>query len=202
MLSIEQLRVRRGELVLHYDFQVKHGEIVALVGRSGVGKSTLLLAIAGFEPPASGDIRWNNQSLLHKTIEQRPVALLFQEHNLFEHLSVERNLQLGLHFASRRLQNQKISEALSRLELVGVQHKMPSQLYGGQRERIALIRTLLRAEPLILLDEPFTGLDVTTRHLALAWVCEQIHTTGKTAMVVTHHTEDVERLGARCVQLD
>ena len=96
MLEIDQLEVSWKEISLNYDFAVETGEILTIQGRSGVGKTTLLNVIAGFEKASRGDIRWSGQSILPLKVTQRPVSMLFQEHNLFEHLSVWQNLQLGM----------------------------------------------------------------------------------------------------------
>lgn len=200
MLEIKQLQVQRGELILHYNFTIPTGKIITLQGRSGVGKSTLLLTIAGFEKPLSGDIIWQGQSLLTISINQRPVTMLFQENNLFEHIRVNKNLQLGLSTKSAELESILV-EALTQLEVLDQRFKMPAQLSGGQRQRIALIRTLLRPEPIVLLDEPFAELDPHSRVIAADWVRYQAHTQGKTVLLVTHNQEDVERMGGETLIL-
>lgn len=194
MLSIQNLLLRRGSWQRRYHLQVAQGAIVTIQGRSGAGKSALLAAIAGFEPVVEGDIQWQGKSLVKLSIEQRPVSMLFQEHNLFEHLSVLHNMQLGLKFASVQAQQTAIQKAAESLEIQPYLAKMPSELSGGQRQRVALLRTLLRPEPLILLDEPFAELDAYTRELAANWVKETAKNTGKTVLLVTHQNEDVERL--------
>lgn len=194
MLVIKNLLLRRGSWQRRYDLQITPSSIVTIQGRSGAGKSALLAAIAGFEPVAAGDIQWQGQSLLRLAIEQRPVSMLFQEHNLFEHLSVAQNLKLGLNFSSPAVRQAAIQAAAERLEITAYLSKMPSELSGGQRQRVALLRTLLRPEPIILLDEPFAELDAYTRELAAVWVREAAKAAHKTVLLVTHQDEDVERL--------
>lgn len=194
MLVIQNLLLRRGSWQRRYDLQITPSSIVTIQGRSGAGKSALLAAIAGFEPVAAGDIQWQGQSLLPLAIEQRPVSMLFQEHNLFEHLSIAQNLKLGLNFSSPAVRQAAIQAAAERLEITAYLSKMPSELSGGQRQRVALLRTLLRPEPLILLDEPFAELDAYTRELAAVWVRETAKAAHKTVLLVTHQDEDVERL--------
>ncbi len=194
MLVIQNLLLRRGSWQRRYDLQVESSAIVTIQGRSGAGKSALLAAIAGFESVAAGDIQWQGQSLLPLAIEQRPVSMLFQEHNLFEHLSVAQNLKLGLNFSSPAARQTAIQAAAECLEISTYLSKMPSELSGGQRQRVALLRTLLRPEPLILLDEPFAELDAYTRELAAVWVRETAKAAHKTVLLVTHQDEDVERL--------
>ncbi len=194
MLKIEHLSLRRGDWQRHYDLQVATGTILTLQGRSGAGKSALLWAIAGLEQAVSGDIRWQNTSLLPLPIEQRPVSMLFQEHNLFEHLSVRNNLKLGLNFGSGQAWFAAVQAGAAALEIEDKLDSQPADLSGGQRQRVAILRTLLRPEPLILLDEPFAELDAVTRSLALAWVKQTARQHHKTLLVVTHQNEDVEQL--------
>lgn len=194
MLLIQNLVLRRGSWQRFYDLQIELGAIVTIQGRSGAGKSALLAAIAGFEPVAEGDIQWQGQSLLSLPIEQRPVSMLFQEHNLFEHLSIAQNLKLGLKFATETARQAAIQAAAEALEINAYLTKMPSELSGGQRQRVALLRTMLRPEPIILLDEPFAELDAYTREMAAIWVRTTAKTANKTLLLVTHQHEDVERL--------
>lgn len=202
MLVIQQLVLRRGTWERRYDLSIETGAIVTIQGRSGAGKSALLAAIAGFEPVLAGDIQWQGQSLLPLSIEHRPVSMLFQEHNLFEHISVAKNLNLALQFVSKQAQQAAIAAAADALELAPYLHKMPSELSGGQRQRVALLRTILRPEPLILLDEPFAELDAHTRELAGDWVRASAKAANKTVLLVTHQNEDVERLADRNIILD
>lgn len=194
MLEIDQLEVRWKEVRLTYDFSVEVGEILTIQGRSGVGKTTLLNIIAGFEQADKGDIRWQGDSILSLKVTQRPVSMLFQEHNLFEHLSVWQNLQLGLKGDDIA---QRIKQAAKVLEVTDQLDKSPLKLSGGQRQRIAILRTLLRPEPIVLLDEPFAELDFTTRLIANDWVRETAKANHKTVLLVTHQDEDVVRVGDR-----
>lgn len=194
MLVIQNLVVRRGSWQRRYDLHAESAAIITIQGRSGAGKSALLAAIAGFEPVVEGEIEWQGQSLLNLPIEQRPVSMLFQEHNLFEHLSIVQNLTLGLKFDSAAARQTALQVAAEALEISAYLRKMPNELSGGQRQRVALLRTLLRPEPLILLDEPFAELDAYTREIAAVWVRETAKAANKTVLLVTHQNEDVERL--------
>jgi len=194
MLEIDHLEVRWKEVVLKYNFTVDVGEILTIQGRSGVGKTTLLNAIAGFEAVDQGDIRWDGRSIVPLKVTQRPVSMLFQEHNLFEHLSVWQNLQFGL--VGDDIE-QRIRAAAEVLEVSDQLDKSPLKLSGGQRQRIAILRTLLRPEPIVLLDEPFAELDATTRLIANDWVRETAKATNKTVLLITHQDEDVARVGDR-----
>lgn len=191
MLLIDKLSMQRDEQVLQYDFSLEAGKIMTIQGRSGAGKSTLLDLIAGFLQPQQGDIIWNGQSLLPLTVEQRPVSMLFQAYNLFEHISVTKNLQLGVGADITIADLQAAAEALGVAALL---QRKPPALSGGQRQRIALLRTLLRPEPLVLLDEPFTGLDDVSREQATDWVLSTARARHKTVLLITHQDEDVSRL--------
>ncbi|MCV6588663.1 MAG: ATP-binding cassette domain-containing protein [Marinobacterium sp.] len=197
-LEVNQLVITRDNRPLHYQLHIHAGEIVAIQGRSGVGKSTLLSAIAGFVTPQQGEILWQGQLLLALPANQRPVAMLFQDHNLFEHLSVKTNLQLGFDGPAPM---QALAEGCAALQVSELLHKTPAQLSGGQRQRVAIIRTLLRPEPLILLDEPFAELDPATRQQAVNWVGNTARATGKTLLLVTHQQDDVTQLADRALML-
>jgi thiamine transport system ATP-binding protein len=185
--------------LMRYQLSIREGEILALQGESGVGKTTLLYLIAGFYAPESGQILWQEASLTDLPVDQRPVSFLFQDHNLFEHISVWENLQLG--FGQDQPPKEALREAAVHLKVEDQLNKMPSQLSGGQRQRIALIRTLLRPEPIILLDEPFAELDPSTRQLATRWTKDTAKQQGKTVMMVTHQKEDVESVADRSLYL-
>ncbi|MEZ5476550.1 MAG: ATP-binding cassette domain-containing protein [Thiolinea sp.] len=202
MLQVDELKFRWKEQAFHYDFRLAAGSTLAIQGRSGIGKSTLLELIAGFIHPDSGDIRWQGQSLLPLSVEQRPVSMLFQTHNLFEHISVLQNLQLGWPERVNRERDSRIRSAAGQLGVGELLLRSPASLSGGQRQRIALLRTLLRPEPLVLLDEPFTGLDSTTRQQALTWVRETAQAQNKTLLLVTHQDEDVRQLADQVLVLE
>ena len=196
-LSVDQLNITYPDWQRSYSFAAEQGERLAIKGPSGIGKSTLLLCLAGFITPASGTARWQGQDLLALEPHQRPISMLFQEDNLFEHLSVERNLKLGL----SQTGSEQLGSAVERLGIREQLEKLPGQLSGGQRQRVGLIRTLLRPEPLVILDEPFAELDAETRALALEFSREQIETAGKTLLLITHQDEDIAALATRTLHL-
>ena len=198
MLKVSQLIIERDGKRLSYDLQLEEGRILAIQGLSGVGKTTLLSAIAGFVEPVEGLIFWQGERLNSLPVEQRPVSYLFQDHNLFEHLSVMDNLLLGFGGVAPRAQ---IVEAADILQVADQLEKRPGELSGGQRQRIALIRTMLRPESLVLLDEPFAELDPKTRELSTQWVRDKAKSLGKTVLMVTHQLEDVDRVADECLVL-
>ncbi len=197
-LEVKQLEVILDGKTLTYDMTIAAGECLAIQGESGVGKTTLLNVIAGFEQASKGRVIWQGSDLLTLPTNQRPVSMLFQEYNLFEHISVLDNLALGF---SGPAPIQQLKEAAEHLGMGDQLNKMPTELSGGQRQRIGLIRTLLRPEPIILLDEPFAELDQNTRLLAARWTREIATQQGKTLLIVTHQNEDVEIVADRLIKL-
>ena len=180
----------------HYTMEVKPQEIVAILGESGSGKSTLLDIIAGFITPSEGTIVLDDKEIVSLRVEQRPMTILFQKHNLFEHLSVQKNILLGV---SKVLKDsieevEKVQAILKEVGLEAYEHTIASELSGGQQQRVALARVLIRREPILLLDEPFAGLDKKTRLEMLDLVAKiskehHLHT-----IMVTHEKEDCERI--------
>ena len=197
-LSVKSLAVVYPDWRYTYNLEIEAGARVALLGESGIGKTTLLLALAGFAPIESGQVIWQDQNITHNAANQRPIAMLFQADNLFEHLSVRSNLLLG---QSPTLDQQRVIDGAARLGIDKQLDKMPAQLSGGQRQRVAILRTLLRDEPLVILDEPFTGLDETTKARTLAWIDEQLSRDNKTLLMVTHQQEDATVLNARVASI-
>jgi thiamine transport system ATP-binding protein len=197
MLDINDVSILVGNNTLNYNRQLNAGEITTLQGISGVGKTSLLLCIAGFIAVKSGQLKWNAKLLNDLPSEKRPVAMLFQENNLFEHISVLKNASLG----QANTSEEQIMQAAEHLVIADHMHKIPSELSGGQRQRVALLRTLLRPEPVVLLDEPFAELDYHTREICAAWVADRVKATNKTLLLVTHQNEDVERLADHDWQL-
>jgi thiamine transport system ATP-binding protein len=198
-LQINSLMVSYPDWEYCYDLKIADQSRVALLGQSGIGKTTLLLAIAGFAPIKSGELRFNDQVITHQPPEERPVAMLFQDDNLFEHLTIQQNLRLGLDKGEEP--DERIKEALYELDLLDQLSKMPNQLSGGQRQRIGIIRTLLRPEPIIILDEPLTGLDNETKEKILDWIDKRLTAHKKMLIMVTHQQSEAQRLGCEITAL-
>lgn len=204
MLSLERVRIEQVDFLLAADWSVAAGARVAVIGPSGGGKSTLLLAIAGFVAPVAGRICWMGRDLAPLSPGDRPVSILFQDQNLFPHLSLEQNLGLGI---SPRLrldaaQRQRISQALERVGLGGLGAVRPAALSGGQQSRAALARALLRARPVLLLDEPFSALGPALKAEMLDLVSEIAAETGSTVLMVTHDPRDTRRFAEATVLVD
>jgi len=177
-----------------YDFSmsVEKGQIVAILGQSGSGKSTLLDLTAGFILGKSGRIMIDGLDMSALSVEERPLTILFQHHNLFEHLSVEKNILLGISktITSSAQEIDKVKNILKEVGLEGYEKKPASSLSGGQQQRVALARALIRKKPILLLDEPFTGLDKTTHKEMLALVRKITNKKGLHTMMVTHEEDD------------
>ncbi|MDB5561302.1 MAG: hypothetical protein JWN11_720 [Hyphomicrobiales bacterium] len=197
MLRLEGIRFAYAPEALPYRFDMvaQPGEISAVMGASGAGKSTLLDLIAGFLLPQAGSMTLDGVDLLPLQPEDRPVSLLFQSNTLFEHLSAENNVALGLPRPTRRKDaGPLIAAALAEVGLAGIGKQRAATLSGGQKQRVALARTLLRNKPVLLLDEPFSALDDETRVAARDLVRNLTRAHDWTTILVSHHTEDVQAL--------
>lgn len=196
MLTLEGAEIAQGGFRLTAELSVPEGARVAVMGPSGAGKSTLLGAIAGFLPLTRGRILWQGQRIDALAPAARPLSILFQDHNLFPHLSLFDNVALGLD-PSLRLspaQRQAVLTALEETGLSGLEDRKPAQLSGGQIGRAGLARVLLRARPLILLDEPFAALGPALKRQMLALVGRIAGETGATLLMITHDPEDARML--------
>ena len=196
MLRFEGLEIVQTGFRLRADLEVARGARVGVIGPSGAGKSTLLGAISGFVPVQSGQMMWEGASLLALSPSARPVSILFQDNNLFPHLTVAENVALGLR-PSLRLnagERARVGDALARVGLGGMEGRRPAQLSGGQQGRVALARVLLRARPILLLDEPFAALGPALKAEMLRLVAEICDETGATLLMVTHDVSDVEAI--------
>jgi len=196
MLTLDRLEVRWEDWRLSADFTVPKGAKVAVIGPSGAGKSTLLAAISGFQPLTSGRVLWDGDDLTDMPPAERPISMIFQDNNLFPHLTTAENVGLGLR-PDLRLdagQREAVEEALARVGLGGFGGRKPGQLSGGQAARVALARALLRHRPLMLLDEPFGALGPAMRAEMLALVGELAEETGATLLMVSHEPDDARRL--------
>lgn len=184
-----------------FDFQAEQGDIVALMGPSGAGKSTLLALVAGFIEPTSGEISVAGQSLIGKEAHQRPFAMLFQEHNLFAHLTVRENIGLGLHPGLKLTATQKheVEQAAAQVGVAEYLDRLPEHLSGGQRQRVALARCFVQPHDIWLLDEPFSALDPLLREEMLNLVRRLAAERNITVLMVTHHLGDARSIANKFV---
>jgi iron(III) transport system ATP-binding protein len=192
LLTIDSVTVRYGqnEVLTQLSMQLEAGEIGCLLGASGCGKSTLLRAISGFGDVAEGRILLGDRLLTEPgysmPAEQRKVGLVFQDVALFPHLTVEQNIAFGVAHLTKADQQLRVSELLTAIGLQGYEKRYPNSLSGGQQQRIALARALAPRPDLLLLDEPFSGLDIMLRDALLVEVRTILEQQNMTALFVTH----------------
>lgn len=201
MLTLEGLQLKQGSFELSGDLEIADGTHAAIIGPSGAGKSTLLNAIAGFVTPVSGRILWQGADLTGAAPGQRPLSVIFQDNNLFPHLTAFQNVALGIKPSLRLASTEtaRVRDALERVGLRDFQHRKPAALSGGQQSRIALARVLVRARPLLLLDEPFSALGPALKAEMLDLVAELVGATGATLLMVTHDPQDARRIADQTV---
>jgi thiamine transport system ATP-binding protein len=198
VLSVEQLafsypsnRERQSDAML-FDIEAQPGEIMSLIGPSGSGKSTLLGLIAGFQLATSGKIRVGADEIQDMEVSDRPVTIVFQEHNLFPHLDVFTNVALGINPSLKLDQDQRlqVDQILNNLGLSHLEKSMPSQLSGGQRQRVAISRALVRRHKVLLLDEPFAALGPALREEMIELLKAIVIAEEMVALLVSHQPSD------------
>lgn len=199
-----QLEFDYPEMPMQFALQLNAGERLAVLGESGAGKSTLLNLIAGFERAHRGTLTLNGENHFSSEPAERPVSMLFQDNNLFEHLTVAQNI--GLALVDKLRFNAEQTEKIRRIaEQMGIGELLPrraDQLSGGQKQRVALARTLLRDKPILLLDEPFSALDPDRRkelQLLVERICMERNLT---LLMVTHQFEETRSLFTRYIRID
>ncbi len=201
MLKLENCRILNGDYAVEADLEIRAGSCTAVIGPSGAGKSTLVEAIAGFLPLTRGKIRWQGTDMADQPPGKRPVAMLFQDGNLFPHLSAAQNVGLGLR-ASLRLSDedwQNVEAALTRVGLSGMGARKPAALSGGQQSRVALARVLVQGRDILLLDEPFAALGPALKAEMLDLVAELARESGATVLMVSHEPADARRIADQVV---
>jgi sulfate/thiosulfate transport system ATP-binding protein len=187
---------------------VGSGELVALLGPSGGGKTTLLRIIAGLDIPTSGKVFFGDEDASQKTVQERRVGFVFQSYALFKHLTVEENIAFGLDVRDRALRppkeeiRRRALELLDLVKLSGLAGRRPAQLSGGQRQRVALARALAVEPRVLLLDEPFGALDAKVRRELRSWLRELHAQTGHTTIFVTHDQDEALELADRVAVLN
>ena len=203
LIQVNELRKAYGkqEVLKGITTEIQTGEVVCVIGPSGSGKTSLLRAIAGFLPLTAGEIRFDGARVNEVPVEERQLGMVFQEHRLFPALTVYRNLEICLTGTSdnslrytREEARAEIAELLASLGLAGLEKRFPEELSGGQQRRVALARALLVHPRLLLLDEPFTGLDAGLRRELVVLVREAQQARCLTTVFVTHEEEDAARI--------
>ena len=193
MIRLDNVFLADDALPMTFDLQVAVGERIAIVGPSGAGKSTLLNLIAGFVLPTQGNIWLNGENHTRSAPYERPVSMLFQENNLFPHLTVQQNLALGLKTSLKltALEQDQIEQVADAVGLTSFLSRLPNSLSGGQKQRVSLARCLLRDKPILLLDEPFSALDPELRLDMLNLIDELCHSKNLTLLLVTHQPSEL-----------
>ena len=191
-LELDRIVQRYGShtVVNGVSFRVATGNIACLLGPSDCGKTTLLRCIAGFEPVAEGEIRLEGITVSRRGFslppEKRRIGMVFQDYSLFPHLTIAANIAFGLASLSATQRNERVQELLLTIGLSGQENKYPHELSGGQQQRVALARALAPRPELLLLDEPFSNLDVELRERLSLEVRGILKKEGMTAILVTH----------------
>ena len=196
LLEVRELRHAYGahEVVAGLSFSLERGAIGCLLGPSGCGKTTVLRCIAGFEGVQAGEIRLAGRVVSGPGVtlppEKRRIGMVFQDYALFPHLSVAANIAFGLHGAPRAERTERVRELGELVGLSAALDKYPHEISGGQQQRVALARALAPRPELLLLDEPFSNLDVDLRERLSLEVREIIKASGATAVLVTHDQQE------------
>ncbi len=204
-MSIELKNVTKkfGEVpaVRHVSFSVKDGELMALLGPSGGGKTTVLRMIAGLEVPTTGDIFVRGQRVNDLSVQQRNIGFVFQNYALFKNMSVFKNIAFGLKIKKwkRSDAEARIAELIKLFGLDGLENRYPHQLSGGQRQRVAIARALAPKPSVLLLDEPFGAVDAKIRQELREWLVTLHHDLNVTTIFVTHDQEEALEVANRIV---
>ncbi|MGQ3675055.1 sulfate/molybdate ABC transporter ATP-binding protein [Xanthobacter sp. TB0139] len=184
---------------------INSGELIALLGPSGSGKTTLLRIIAGLEWPDSGEVHFNGEDALSRSVRERNVGFVFQHYALFRHMTVFENVAFGLRVRKGRNKvpeatiQAKVKELLTLVQIDWLADRYPAQLSGGQRQRVALARALAISPQVLLLDEPFGALDAKVRKELRRWLRQLHEELPVTSVLVTHDQEEALELADRVV---
>ena len=191
--------LKESYLTISTNISLEPDKIYAVVGPSGAGKSTFLNLISGFASISSGSIIWNGQEISNLPPAKRSVSILFQDNNLFPHLSVWRNLALAVtHWPKISRDNEeKLKAVMSEVGILGLENRKPSQLSGGQQSRVALARVLLQKNKILLLDEPFSALGPSLKDQMLELIKKLAKNKKLLVLMVTHEPTDAKKVASQ-----
>ena len=191
--------LKESYLTISTNISLEPDKIYAVVGPSGAGKSTFLNLISGFASISSGSIIWNGQEISNLPPAKRSVSILFQDNNLFPHLSVWRNLALAVtHWPKISRDNEeKLKAVMSEVGILGLENRKPSQLSGGQQSRVALARVLLQKNKILLLDEPFSALGPSLKGQMLELIKKIAKNKKLLVLMVTHEPADAKKVASQ-----
>ena len=191
--------LKESYLTISTNISLEPEKIYAVVGPSGAGKSTFLNLISGFTSISSGSIIWNGQEINHLPPAKRSVSILFQDNNLFPHLSVWRNLALAVtHWPKISRDNEeKLKAVMSEVGILGLENRKPSELSGGQQSRVALARVLLQKNKILLLDEPFSALGPSLKDQMLELIKKIAKNKKLLVLMVTHDPADAKKVASQ-----
>ncbi len=191
--------LKESYLTISTNISLEPDKIYAVVGPSGAGKSTFLNLISGFASISSGSIIWNGKEISNLPPAKRNVSILFQDNNLFPHLSVWRNLALAVtHWPKiSRNNEEKLKAVMSEVGILGLENRKPSQLSGGQQSRVALARVLLQKNKILLLDEPFSALGPSLKDQMLELIKKISKNKKLLVLMVTHDPADAKKVASQ-----
>ena len=201
-IEIKNLSIDLGEFKLtDFNLSVKKGEFVVIIGPTGSGKSVVLESIAGFYKPKEGKIFINGKDVTHIPPEKRGISIVYQDYMLFPHMSVYKNIAYGI--KKKIKDKQRIDEEVKKIaEKLGIKHllhRLPSTLSGGEAQRVAIARAIVVKPKLLLMDEPFSALDINTKNEVRKLIKKLTKKYEITTLHVTHDLEDVSLLADKVV---
>ncbi len=204
-LTLDNLKVSIGSFDLNIkNLTVEKGHFCVVLGRSGSGKSTLFNAIAGFIPLISGTVRMDGIELQCLPPEKRRVALVFQRSSLFPHLTLYKNVEFGLRVQGKNATERKplVQKWMQKLQILDLSERYPEQVSGGQAQRAVLARSLITGYPLLLMDEPFVGLDLELKQQFFPLLKNLVKEANLCTLLVTHDPLEAAYLADQIVTID
>lgn len=204
MLKVTDLSVKRGDNIVleNVNFNVHEHKLISLVGPSGCGKSTLLHSIIGFVKPLKGLVELHGKDLINIPIEKRSIGIVFQDNTLFPNLSVRENIEYGISTWEKGHRDNRVNELLDLVGLRAHESKLPHELSGGEKQRVAIIRALAPQPKLLLMDESFSSLDPVLRHKLREEVKEILKSLSMTCILVTHDRDEAMNFSDEVIVLN